>query len=87
MLGLIVEDWMDDAECQFVDDPEIFFPEYSREDKRRAQRFCYRCPVSDECLEYALRENIQHGIFGGLLPDERRKLQKGRNREQLPKCG
>jgi len=87
VFGLVVEDWMDDAECQFATNPEIFFPEYSREDRKTARSYCYRCPVSDQCLEYALRYNIQHGIFAGLLPDERRAIKNRRKREQLPKCG
>lgn len=77
----VIEDWMDDAECQFAENKDIFFPEYSTEDKRKARAYCWRCPVSDECLDYALRYNIQHGIFAGLLPDERKKIKKASENE------
>lgn len=82
MLGL-VEEWMSDAECNYAGDPEIFFPEQQRtgQQTRRARAYCWRCPVSDDCLEYALRENIQHGIFAGLLPDERNRIKKARQND------
>lgn len=87
MLGL-VEEWMDDAECNYAGDPEIFFPEQqrSRERTRKAKAYCWRCPVSEQCLEYALRENIQYGIFAGLLPDQRNAIKKAREQNELSNC-
>lgn len=36
-----------------------------------AVEVCKRCPVLDECREYALSEGEEYGVWGGLLPEER----------------
>jgi hypothetical protein len=36
------------------------------------KRHCNVCPVINECLDYGLRET--YGVWGGLLPRQRRKL-------------
>lgn len=36
------------------------------------------CPVKTECLEFALTTNQQHGIWGGLALDERRRQKSYR---------
>jgi WhiB family redox-sensing transcriptional regulator len=61
------EPWTEFANCQRVDDPEIFFPVTSfANDKRTAQAktICATCRVSAECLDYAKRTRAQ-GIWGG----------------------
>lgn len=30
-----------------------------------AIKFCADCPVRQECLNFALSENIEHGVWGG----------------------
>jgi hypothetical protein len=47
---------------------------------RLAKALCKGCPERitclEDCLEYeALSWEDRHGIFGGLTPNERRKLQ------------
>lgn len=64
-----VEPWMDEALCAQTD-PEAFFPEKGGS-VSGAKRVCASCPVRDECLAYALRNNVRHGIWGGLTPRER----------------
>ena len=39
---------------------------------------CAGCPVADACLAYALEAREKAGLWGGLDPDERHKLTKGR---------
>lgn len=57
----------------------------SRQEKRarerRAKAICAICPVRLECLQYALRINEQHGVWGGLNEQERRALLRERDRE------
>lgn len=45
----------------------LFFPadEDSNNDARPAKRICLSCPVNVECLDYATRTGITHGIWGG----------------------
>ncbi len=39
-----------------------------------AKSICRRCTVRDECLTEALEAEVDHGIWGGLEPGERRRL-------------
>jgi len=59
--------------------PDIYFPndwEFgSQRDTRLAKTICQRCPIRMRCLEYALTAE-EHGIWGGLLPQERNTLKK-----------
>lgn len=41
---------------------------------RHAQAVCDLCPVRVRCLEYAINNNIGHGIWGGLTTRARREL-------------
>lgn len=70
------EPWTADAVCQQTD-PEAFFPG-SGESSRRAKAVCLNCPVTEECLAYALREDIPFGIWGGLSRGERRRMLRAR---------
>lgn len=70
-------DWMDRAACKGQAPTDAFFPTRG-EELKVAQSFCDRCPVAAECLEYALRNAIHHGIWGGKSERERRRLRRGR---------
>ena len=74
---------MDDAECNYAPDPDIFFPSqpHALPIIAEAQAYCWRCPVSDQCMEYALKYQIKDGIFAGLLPEQRRSILRRRSRE------
>lgn len=63
--------------------PDIF-SEAGHEDT--AKGYCQRCPVSVQCLDWALREN-EEGIWGGTTDDERKALKRGGNRRSCPGCG
>ncbi len=43
-----------------------------------AKRICKRCPVQDECLEYALKARIRVGVWGGLSAKERDEILRQR---------
>ncbi|MFI7691817.1 WhiB family transcriptional regulator [Nonomuraea sp. NPDC049655] len=65
--------WMDGALCAEAD-PEAWFPEHGAP-AGPAQTICHACPARAACLAYALAEDIPFGIFGGLTPAERQRLQ------------
>ena len=71
-----VPEWFADAVCSSAD-PDAWFPELGG-DPRPAQRICRTCPVIDECLDYALKNNFRHGVYGGLTGRQRRKLQRAK---------
>ena len=66
-------EWMEDALCAQTD-PELFFPEKGGS-TRGAKSVCRPCPVTVECLAYALEHEDRYGIYGGLSERERRKLK------------
>lgn len=78
-------DWRDRAACR-GEDPELFFP-VGRDDVDRpeidaAKEICDRCPVLDECLDYALQTRQPEGIWGGLTSTGRRALARRRARRR-----
>lgn len=74
-------DWQGAAACAEVD-PEIFFPERGGSSKA-ARTVCAQCSVRAQCLEYALNNKEQFGIWGGTSERERRRLRKERARRKL----
>jgi hypothetical protein len=69
------ERWQHDALC-VEHHPEVsWFPERG-EPTDAAKAICARCLVREECLEYALREDIREGIWGGLALGQRRALRR-----------
>lgn len=69
------EPWMAFGRCAETD-PESFFPEKGCS-ARPAKKVCAGCPVTAQCLDYALRTDQRFGIWGGLSERERRKLKHG----------
>jgi WhiB family redox-sensing transcriptional regulator len=74
-------DWRHRAACRAVD-PELFFPvgttRPALKQVTEAQTVCHRCPVSAECLRWALDTHQHTGVWGGLSEDERRQIQQPR---------
>jgi hypothetical protein len=79
------EDWRERALCAEVD-PELFFSDQGVP-PTEAKSICARCDVQSECLEWALDNDEEFGIFGGLTPRERRREAKRRKRARLPQSG
>lgn len=68
--------WLALAVCGTID-PETFFPDgksgrFRISNTADAKRICNSCPVRTECLEYAIAEDLDHGIWGGTTPQDRR---------------
>jgi WhiB family redox-sensing transcriptional regulator len=72
-------DWMDKGLCRQVA-PSTFFPN-DGVGVDVARRICGTCPVQAPCLEYALVERIDHGVWGGASERERRRILKRRRQE------
>jgi WhiB family redox-sensing transcriptional regulator len=66
--------WESDALCAQTN-PEAFFPEKGGS-VREAKRTCLSCDVARQCLKWALENDEQFGIRGGLSPGERKKIIK-----------
>jgi WhiB family redox-sensing transcriptional regulator len=66
--------WQELALCRETD-PDAFFPENGAS-PRPAKRICGLCEVAVSCLDYALSNNEQYGVWGGLDAPERRQLKR-----------
>jgi len=74
--------WRDEALCAQTD-PDLFFPSTERQSGADARKICDNCPVRSECLEFALVNGIEEGIWGGLNRDERRALLRSGRTEPV----
>jgi WhiB family transcriptional regulator, redox-sensing transcriptional regulator len=81
------ETWKDGAVCA-DEDPVLWFPNeegqrlYDRAVRAlttQARAICNRCPVQKNCLEYAIKTDARHGMWGGLTEHERAKLTRKRS--------
>jgi WhiB family redox-sensing transcriptional regulator len=68
-------DWRDSAACIGLVQEVEFFPERG-DSVRAAKAVCAACRVRERCLEFALRERVSCGIWGGLTGRERRQLRR-----------
>lgn len=73
------EDWRNRAAC-VNREPELFFPIGTTgpavSQVMQAQQVCARCSVRDDCLQWAMDQHIDHGVWGGLSEDQRRALRR-----------
>jgi len=66
--------WREQAACRGTN-PDVFFPERG-ESSKAAKAICAACPVTGECLDYALTHAIHDGIWGGLSERARKRLRR-----------
>jgi WhiB family redox-sensing transcriptional regulator len=71
--------WRANSLCRDTD-PDLFFPigttGHALTQIERAKQVCGECPVSMECLEFALETNQDSGIWGGTSEEERRTIRR-----------
>jgi WhiB family redox-sensing transcriptional regulator len=69
-------EWMPYAACRDRS-PAEFFPS-DGVGVEVAKRTCLECCVRLDCLEYALVNRIEHGVWGGCSERERRRILRRR---------
>lgn len=76
------ETWISDAKCA-RETPELYFGyrEGRPPNQRMARVLCAGCPVTAECLDFALRTDSRFGVWGGLSEGKRSRLHSAYNRE------
>jgi WhiB family transcriptional regulator, redox-sensing transcriptional regulator len=72
-------DWRHHAACREVD-PELFFPIGNTGPAllqiEEAKHVCRRCPVVENCLQWAVESGQDAGVWGGMSEDERRTYKR-----------
>lgn len=70
----IEANWRAGAACSdpFGVDPEVFFMGPPEE----ARKICGSCAVQSFCLEYALENGEEYGIWGGMTRAQRTQLKR-----------
>jgi WhiB family transcriptional regulator, redox-sensing transcriptional regulator len=66
--------WLDRARCRGTDPEQFFVRGVSQ--ARPALRICDRCTVKEQCLRYAIDNEIDFGVWGGLTERQRRAYQR-----------
>lgn len=78
-------DWRQEAAC-LDEDPELFFPVGNTGPAllqvQEAKAVCATCPVTTQCLDWALDNHQDAGVWGGTGEDERRAMRRRRQRER-----
>jgi len=69
-------EWMAVGNCR-EEPPTTFFPS-DGVGVDIARKICATCDVKAPCLEYALRNRIDHGVWGGTSERERRRIARQR---------
>ncbi|MEU5716301.1 WhiB family transcriptional regulator [Streptomyces sp. NPDC020403] len=85
-----MDNWRTHAACR-DEDPDLFFPIGSTGpalvQTEEAKAVCRQCPVREKCLDWALENGQDSGVWGGLDENERRALKRRRAREQARSHG
>jgi WhiB family redox-sensing transcriptional regulator len=68
--------WMSSGNCRNYPAQQMF--PHDLQGVRRARKICAGCPVQSLCLEYAVRNGIEHGVWGGASERQRKLLRQGR---------
>lgn len=72
-----VPSWYRFAACKGHENQDDFFPERGGSTVI-AKAICGKCPVQEECLEYAVERKERFGIWGGKSERERRAIRRER---------
>jgi WhiB family redox-sensing transcriptional regulator len=64
--------WMAEAACLGSD--ADFFPTTNGRSAQPAKALCARCPVREDCLDYAIAAQERHAAPDAMTPDERAEI-------------
>ena len=73
--------WMNIGNCA-DQHPSMFFPS-DGVGVERAKKLCEGCVAQTPCLDYALVNRVEHGVWGGASERQRRRILKARRQARL----
>jgi len=72
------EMWRFEANCRGVDTNVLYPKANDAAGNKVAKKICELCPVREPCLDYAIENNQEHGVWGGVSEKERRRITRNR---------
>ncbi len=76
-------DWSSQGACKGLN-PKMMYPDFEdKEGTEAAKQVCSGCIVAAFCLDYALQNREQGGVWGGMSEPERRKHIRVGNMQPL----
>lgn len=75
-------DWRDFANCQGTANADLWFAD-DQPSVDAAKRVCQGCEVRQACLDFAITNREQHGVWGGEDLGGREREKKARRRAEL----
>lgn len=71
--------WRDSASCRTMGNADFFASLHNRSREAldrlaRVREICGQCKVRTECLDFAVRNEIAYGVWGGLTSTERKQM-------------
>ena len=60
--------------CWATSTADPWFPENNRKEEQAAKNACAVCAARVACLQQALDQGEEHGVWGGTTPTERRRM-------------
>lgn len=73
-----MHEWLLSAKCKGLP-PDFFYPTpHDLGSLKQAKQFCSDCPVRIECLEYALANHEDYGVWGGESERSRKRIRQTR---------
>ena len=67
-------EWRDRAACKGAD-LDAFFPRHGHI-PTEVKELCATCPVKQNCLDFAVKNRIVDGYWGGMSPKQRRRVAR-----------
>lgn len=81
MLDIVLGDKAKEAKCYNHPDPDWFF--IPSNNLYAQKKFCIGCKIIDECLDYAIRNDVS-GVWGGTTKQDRERRRKKLGLKPIP---
>ena len=73
--------------AQTVYDGQLIWPDMWFDQSAKAQRIavdlCRECPFILKCAATAIENNEEFGVWGGLTPEDRKRMRKNQSRRRI----
>lgn len=85
--------WMSSPDRKCAKEPLETFITVGDEDDEppypspRARELCNRCPFRPECLKFAIDNDVDYGVWGGMSRYQREQISRKLERKSCPNCG